>query len=343
MVIQSLINFNREKKRDPQRVTMMDIAKTVGCAESTVDKVYNSPCEVSEKTKAKILEVGQKLGYKRINKYALISPEFLTGNKTKYGTPELNTALLIALRKSGKSVRQISKITGISNPTLLRTFRNHNISTINLKTITLNGLSKTKRLAIRSAKNWLQLQAKGSDARRKIALVIKDYKNGIPIETSCASRNIDKSLAWRYLAKSYAYQFLKQKKKRPYSGQKNRCEQKFKSKKYVRESLMTTNAEELLKSKLGIQELVNEKVVYSTSSGGGRRGFTCDFYAPQTNTVFELKQRTTTSSNKSLFGQILVYKACGHQVVVVFPDDITITDSLKYILDKNQVDILLLP
>jgi len=343
-VIQALMNFT-EEKHDSKRVTMMDIAKIVGCAETTIDKVYNSPEEVSEKTKTRILQVAKELGYERVDRFGHISPEFLTGRKTKHGTPELNMPLLIALKEQGKSVREIGRITNIRQTTLLKHFRRHNISTTNPQTILVNGLSKTKRLLIQAAKNKIkhtQFTTRGSELRKTLAKIIKGYKNGIPIETICADLNFKKSAAWRYLTKTLSYPILKMRKKRPYSGQKNKCELRFKSKKYVRESHMTENAEAFLKTTLNIHNLEKEKLIYRTSSSG-RKGFTCDFFDPNTNTVFELKQRVTTSSNKSLFGQILVYQATGHKIGVVVPDDVTITESFRHILNVNEVTLYRLP
>lgn len=340
MVIQSLIDFNGGK-HDSKRVTMMDIAKIVGCAEKTVDKVYNCPHEVAEKTKTRILQVAKELGYERVDRFGHINSEFLTGNKTRYGTPELNMPLLIALKEQGKSVRQIGRITGIGQNMLLKQFRRHNISTKNPQAILINGLSKTKRLLIEAAKKKSEFKIKGSDIRRKLVLIIKKYKIGIPIETACAELGINKSSIWNYLTKSRAYLFLKKRRTRPWAGSRNRFEKPFKSKKYIRESHMTENAEIFIKN-LRVGEIEKEKVIYQTGCKG-KTGFTCDFFASETNTVYELKQRTTTHSNKSLFGQIFIYKTCGHNVAIIFPDDVTITQSLQYALDANQVTVHRLP
>jgi hypothetical protein len=321
---------------------MIDIAKIVGCAEKTVDRVYSSPEEVSEKTKTRILQVAKELGYERMDRFGNISSEFLTGNKTRYGTPELNMPLLIALKEQGKSVRQIGKITGIGFNTLLKEFRRHNISTKNPQAILINGLSKTKRLLIQAAKNKSDFKIKGSELRRNLSKIIKGYRNGVPVETICAELNINKWIAWTHLSKTFSYKILKARKKRKYSGQKNKCEARFKSKKYVRESHMTLNAENFLKTTLNITTLEKEKLIYATSSSG-RKGFTCDFFDLSSNTVYELKQRTTTSSNKALFGQIFVYKSNGHKVAVIVPDDVTITESFQHILNVNEVILHKLP
>jgi len=341
VVIQALMNFT-EEKQDSKRVTMIDIAKIVGCTERTVDRAYNSPRGISEKTKTRILQVAKELGYERVDRFGHISPEFLTGKKTKHGTPELNMPLLIALKEQGKSVREIGRITNIRLTTLLKHFRRHNISTTNPQTILVNGLSKTKRLLIQAAKKKTEFKTKGSEIRRMLVLIIKKYKIGIPVETACAELGINKSRIWNYLTKSTAYLVLKKRKNRPWSGSKNRYEKPFKSKKYIRESHMTANAETFIKN-LNVGEIEKEKVIYQTGVRKGRTGFTCDFYVSQTNTVYELKQRTTTHSNKSLFGQIFIYKTCGHNVAVIFPDDVTITESLQYALDANQVTVHRLP
>jgi DNA invertase Pin-like site-specific DNA recombinase len=334
------MNFT-EEKHDSKRVTMMDIAKIVGCSETTVDRVYNAPDEIAEKTKTKILQVAKELGYERVDRFGHIRPEFLTGKKTKNGTPELNMPLLIALKEQGKSIRQIGRITNIRLPTLLKHFRRYNISTTNPQTILVNGLSKTKRLLIQAAKKKSEIKTRGSDIRKKLLFIINKYKKGVPVETACAELGIRKSAVWNYLSKSTAYLILKKRKARPWANSKG-YEEHFKSKKYIRESHMTENAEKYIKNiEIGLIE--KEKVIYQTNVGMGRSGFTCDFYASETNTVYELKQRTTTHSNKSLFGQIFIYKTCGHNVAVIFPDDVTITQSLQYALDANHVTVHRLP
>ena len=199
-----------------------------------------------------------------------------------------------------------------------------------------------RRKPLKNKIKHTQFTTRGSELRKTLAKIIKGYKNGIPIETICADLNFKKSAAWRYLTKTLSYPILKMRKKRPYSGQKNKCELRFKSKKYVRESHMTENAEAFLKTTLNIHNLEKEKLIYLTSSSG-RKGFTCDFFDPNTNTVFELKQRVTTSSNKSLFGQILVYQATGHKIGVVVPDDVTTTESFRHILNVNEVTLYRLP
>jgi len=324
------------------RVTMMDVAKIVGCSEGTVNRAYGSLGEISEKTRVRILNVAEKLGYERLDKYEGISPEFLTGKKTKYGTPELNTDLLIQLKNSGKSVRQISYLSGASTNTLLKIFRNNNISTLNPQIKIIDGLSERKRLALK-ALNSIQIKTRDSALRRGIAKIIRGYRNGGSIEALSHENGLNKSAVWRYLKNSFAYSYLKARRVRKYSRKKDRHEAPLKSKKYKYEKHMTEAAFDYLNQLYPLSKIYSEELIYKTNSSNmGRGGFTCDFLIKDTNEVFEVKQRTTTSSNKALYGQIFVYQSQGYKVSVIFPDDVLVTDSMRHILSKNNVDIHLI-
>jgi len=326
-----------------QRVTALDVAKIVGCSENSIHRAYGDRDGIADSLRKKILSVATQIGYKRADAYAHIPKEFLTGNKTIHGTPEYNVNLLIGLKKSGKSVRQISYLSGISTGTLLKIFRNNNVSTLNPQTKIIDGLSKTKRLALR-ALNRAQIKTKHSSLRKGIAKIIKGYKNGGCIESLSHEVGLNKSAVWRYLKNSFAYAYLNAKKVRKYSREKERYEAPLKSKKYKYEKHMTEAAFDYLNQLYPINKIFPEELVYKTfSSNRGRRGFTCDFLIKDTNEIFEVKQRTTTSSNKALYGQIFVYQSQGYKVSVILPDDVLVTDSMRQILSKNNVDIHLIP
>ena len=326
-----------------QRVTALDVAKIVGCSENSIHRAYGDRDGIADSLRKKILSVATQIGYKRADAYAHIPKEFLTGNKTIHGTPEYNVNLLIGLKKSGKSVRQISYLSGISTGTLLKIFRNNNVSTLNPQTKIIDGLSKTKRLALR-ALNPAQIKTKHSSLRKGIAKIIKGYKNGGCIESLSHEVGLNKSAVWRYLKNSFAYAYLNAKKVRKYSREKERYEAPLKSKKYKYEKHMTEAAFDYLNQLYPINKIFPEELVYKTfSSNRGRRGFTCDFLIKDTNEIFEVKQRTTTSSNKALYGQIFVYQSQGYKVSVILPDDVLVTDSMRQILSKNNVDIHLIP
>jgi hypothetical protein len=324
VVIQALINFT-EENQDLKRITMMDIAKIVGCSEGSVGRAYNFPEKIKKELRIKILNIGEKLGYQRMDRFKNIKLEFLTGEKTTDGTPEINIEKLKELRKQGKTLLEIKKITGIGLYTLIKEFRrNGSITELTSKEI------ERKQYVIESARIKNEMITRQSDFRKKLAIIIKKAKNGIPLRLTCKHLGVNPYSAMKYFRKSNAYSILKK--------QKNNYKQNFISKEYKRESDMTESAESYIK-KLGCINIEKEKPLWAASVGKGWSGFRCDFYIRETNTVFELKQRTTSHSNKSLFGQILIYKTLGHNVSVIFPNDITITRSLQHMLDANQVTV----
>jgi lambda repressor-like predicted transcriptional regulator len=326
-----------------QRVTALDVAKIVGCSETSIHRAYGDKDGLTDLLCEKILSVATKIGYKRVDAYAHIPKQFLTGNKTIHGTPEYNVSLLIELKNSGKSVRQISYLSGISTGTLLKIFRNNNISTLNPQTKIINGFSERKRLALR-ALNRSQIKIKNSSLRKGIAKVIKGYKNGGSVEALSHEIGLNKSAVWNYLKNSFAYTCLNARRVRKFRGKREGHEAILKSKKYKYEKHMTEAAFDYLNQLYPINKIYSEQLVYKTNlSNSGRGGFTCDFLIKETNEIFEVKQRTTTCSNKTLYGQIFVYQSQGYKVSLILPDDVLVTDSMRQILSKNNVDIHLIP
>jgi len=326
-----------------QRVTALDVAKIVGCSETSVHKAYGDKDGISENLCRKILSAANEINYKRIDAYNHIPKEFLTGNKTIHGTPEYNLNLLIQLKRTGKSVREICYLSGISKQTLCKIYRSNDISTVNPHAKIIDGLSERKRLALR-ALNRTAKKIRGSEFRKKVARIIRGFRDGGSIEALSHDIGLNKSAVWRYLKNSFAYRYLNAKRVRKYSGEKDRYEAPLRSKKYKYEKHMTEVALDYLNQLYPFNKIYYEELIYKTNlSSMGRGGFTCDFLIKDTNQIFEVKQRTTTSSNKALYGQIFVYQSQGYKVSVIFPDDVLITDSMRHILSKNNVDIHLIP
>ena len=343
MVITQECFLLNQPETKSQRVTAIDVAKIVGCSETSIHRAYGDRDGIADSLCEKILSAASKMGYKRVDAYAHIPKQFLTGNKTIYGTPEYNISLLIELKNSGKSVRQISYLSGISKQTLLKIYRNNNISTLNPQTKIIDGLSERKRLALR-ALNRIEIKTRDSALRKGIAKIIRGYKNGGSIEALTHDVGLNKSAVWRYLKHSFAYFYLNAKRVRKYRGKKDKYEAPLKSKKYKYEKHMTEAAFDYLNELYPINKIYPEELIYKTgTSNMGRGGFTCDFLIKDTNEIFEVKQRTTTSSNKALYGQIFVYQSQGYKVSVILPDDVLVTDSMRQILSKNNVDIHLIP
>jgi AraC-like DNA-binding protein len=323
-------------------VKALDVARIAGCSETTIHRAFGLDTGISDLFREKIFSISKEIGYVRLDPYGKISKEFLTGKKTIYGTPEYNAELIISLKKSGLSINKISHASGISRRTLRRILLDNNVSTINPQTKFINGLSKARTLALKTLENKktrFQLKVRSSETRNTIARIIKEYKKGRHIETLCHEYGLSKSIVWSYLGKSFAYKILKAKRIMPFKGAKDKIEINLKSKKYRYEKEMSANVLAYLHKTYPFSKVEPEHLTYKTHSSAGKKGFVCDFFIPDTNEVFEVKQRTTTSSNKALFGQIFVSQSCGYKVNVIFPDDVIISDSTRNILTKNNVDI----
>ena len=70
--------------------TIIDIAKELGISKSTVSRALRGDNQnVSKETQAKILEVAQRLGYKRnelaVNLTYIIHSGFISGYQNRYG------------------------------------------------------------------------------------------------------------------------------------------------------------------------------------------------------------------------------------------------------------------
>lgn len=323
-------------------VKALDVARIAGCSETTIHRAFGLDTGISDIFREKIFSISKEIGYVRSDPYAKISKEFLTGRKTIYGTPEYNAELIIKLRTNGLSIRKISHASGICKQTLSKILSDNNVSTINLQTMFTDGVSKARALALVTLKNKntrFEIRVKGSKTRKTIAQIIKQYKKGGHIEPLCQQHEIPISIVWNYLSKSLAYTILKARRIRPFSGVKDKIEAHLKSKKYKYEKQMSANVLAYLHKTYPFSKVEPEHLIYKTHSSAGKKGFVCDFFIPDTNEVFEVKQRTTTSSNKALFGQIFVSQSCGYKVNVIFPDDVIISDSTRNILTKNNVDI----
>lgn len=324
------------------RVKAIDVARIVGCSERDVHRAFGLNTRLSDPLRQKIDLISKQIGYVRSDPYARITKEFLTGRKTIYGTPEYNVELIIKLKTSGFSIRKLSHASGISNETLRKILSDNNVSTINPQIIFIDGISKRRTSALKSLKKKhtaFQIKVRGSKIRKTIAQIIKEYKKGRHIETLCHEYQVSKSIIWSYLSKSFAYKILKAKRIMPFKDGKDKTQINLKSKKYRYERQMTENVKAYLHKLYPFNRVESEHLIYKTNSSAGRKGYVCDFLISDTNEVFEVKQRTTSNSNKALFGQIFVSQSCGYKVSVIFPDDVILSDSTRNILSKNNVDI----
>jgi hypothetical protein len=67
-----------------------------------------------------------------------------------------------------------------------------------------------------------QKPEKRKKLRRKIAKIIRGYRNGGSIEALSHENGLNKSAVWRYLKNSFAYSYLKARRVRKYSRKKDR-------------------------------------------------------------------------------------------------------------------------
>ena len=167
-------------------VKALDVARIAGCSETTIHRAFGLDTGISDLFREKIFSISKEIGYVRSDPYAKISKEFLTGRKTIYGTPEYNAELIIKLRTNGLSVRKISHASGIGKQTLSKILSDNNVSTINLQTKFINGLSKARTIALKTLQNKktrFQLKVRSSETRKTIARIIKEYKKGRHIKS----------------------------------------------------------------------------------------------------------------------------------------------------------------
>jgi hypothetical protein len=329
--------------------TISRMATVFGKSESTIERCLKNSIKMSLELRTKVQEYAKINNFEFTNqkRYEAINPDFLTGKKDRYGIPEVNEALILQMRRDRMSIRNIKRISGISKPRISNILKRNNVSTHNLQTQTdAKGLSLRQRNAIKAHNrriNKAELKQKNSLVRKGLATILKEYKSKqTPIERQIDQHGIAKWQAWQYLKNSFAYNILKRRIVRKYSRQKERHEEKRKSKLYRYEKDMYPSVEKYLLSLYpGLQ--VRKEVCISKTSNRGREGFTTDFYVCEKNLCIEVKQRTTTCSNKVLYGQIFVYKSKGHKCAALFPHDVYIPPDLTETLTAHGVEIMVMP
>lgn len=327
--------------------TLTSLAHRLGKSQSTIERALKDSGGISQETKDLIIKAAVEAGYCLKNKYQKINPEFLTGRKNQFGIPEIREDLILQARRDRMDIKQISKVTGINVGRIRKILKANKKPTHNLTTKIENGLSERQRKALKTFDNKIRAQqykTRYSDIRNKVSKILKEYKkNNTPIERICQDMGITKHTVWPYIRKSFVYNILNKKRSavRPFAGKKQ-YEEKRKSKLYRFEKQMSDDVLKYLKSRHPGCTITKEKTILETSERG-RGGYCCDFFISEKMLCVEVKQRTTTSSNKNLYGQILVYKTQGYLTEVVFPPDVIIPDDLRQTLSANSVEICQLP
>ena len=325
------------------------MATLFGKSESTIERCLKNGSEVSAQLKQKVQEFANTHNFQFTNqkRYQLIKPEFLTGKKDEYGIPGVNEALICQMRQQRMSIRNICKLSGICVSRISKILKSSGLATHNLMTkFDEKGLSERQKMAVqkhnrRTERFWLR--QKNSPTRIKIATILKEYKkNFTPIETQILDHGIPKWTVWSYLKNSFCYNLLKARNNRKYSGEKDSWEENRKSKKYKFEKHMYPDVRSYLSSVFPDCKIQQEACILKTTSRG-RGGFTADFLVIEKNLCIEVKQRTTTSSNKSLYGQVFVFKSKGFNCAAMFPSDVAIPHDLSETLTSNGVQIMVLP
>lgn len=336
--------FDVSKKR---RITQEDIGNALGIATTTVDRCLKGVGNV--KTVAAVKAKADELGYVRVDKWASIKPEFILGYDES-GQPKIDEQAVCILRQRGNHARNIGTITGLCKKRIKQILEKNGLSTKNLQRIEENGLSlrqRTEFRAIRRVKDKQtvdqQFLKRGSELRNKTLEILKKYKNGMSVESAARSLGIGISLAWRLTYKTKSYFIIKNRKvnKSDYAERLKR--HKTYSIKFSKESAMIPLVHLKLIQKYPNAKIVKEhKVLNTFTSTNGQRGLRADFVIFQNGLkpiAVEVKNKTTSNSFKTLFGQVLVYQAAGFNVQCVIPDDAFCPPFAKEILSKSGVEI----
>lgn len=343
------LNNGPLKSLPPERTSISKMAKIFGKSESTIERCLKNNSKMSEILRTKVREFAKINNFEFTNqkRYEAIKPEFLTGKKDRFGIPEINEALICQMRRDRMSIRNIKRVTGIQVNRIAKILKSSGLSTHDLKTkFDEKGLSERQKKAIEAHELRmcrLGLKQRHSTIRKKIAEILLEYKkNYTPIETQIANHGIATGTAWNYIRKSFVYNILKARKPKKYKGQKEKNWKELKSKRYKYEKEMYSDAYLYLK-KIFPETIIQREVVISKTSSAGRGGYSVDFFIKDKNLCVEVKQRTTSCSNKTLYGQMFVYKSKGHSCAAMFPSDIVIPDNLAETLTSNGVQVMVLP
>lgn len=327
-----------------RRTTQEDVADEVGVSAGTVDRCLKGFGNLF--TIDSVKQAAERLGYKRVDKWASIKQEFIQGQDSE-GRPIIDEQSVFILRERGKSVRNISKISGICIKQINKILTNKGMTLHNLQTIKdSNGLSKAQNIELKSLKIKrhnsnldAQFNVRGSWARKTTANILRQYKSGIPIQRAARNISVDRSTAWRCVAKTRAYKLLASKRVKMFerTGPSVTCT--FSSK-YYNEKSMLCAVEERLKENFSKELISREANVVGTFYGKCVRHLRADFVIKQDNTkplAIEVKVCTDSKSIKMLMGQITIYKTCGYDVQCVFPDDVFVSEFAQSMLSRNNV------
>lgn len=329
----------------PRRITQEDVANELGIGVTTVDRCLKGVGHPD--TIESVKQAAERLGYKRVYKWASIKQEFIKGQNSK-GRPVIDEQSVVILRKRGKSVRNISSMSGICIKRIKQILKINGESTENFQTIIgCDGLSKAQRHEIEMLKKEKglssendQFKIKGSKTRILTALIVKEYKNGLGIEAVARKLAICKSFAHRCAGRTRAYVVYK---KRRLFGRANlaRYTSSFTySRIYANEKSMLPDVEKKLIEKFSNGLIKKEAPVVSTFYGKKTKHLRADFVVERekiTPLAIEVKYSTDSASLKMLFGQIMVYRSCGFDVQCVFPSDVFLPQFAKNILIGNNV------
>jgi hypothetical protein len=343
------VNNGPVKVFETERTSILKMAKIFGKSVSTIERCLKNSSEISDELKTKVQEFAKNNNFEFTNqkRYEAIKPEFLTGKKDRYGIPQVNEALICQMRRDRMSIENIKRATGIQVGRIAKILKSSGLPTHSLNTkFDEKGLSERQSKAIERHERRMRrlgLKQKNSTIRKKIAAILIEYKkNYTPIEKQIIDLCIPKWTVWKYLKNSFTYKVLKSKNNRKYAGVKDSWEENKKSRKYRYEKHMYPDVRSYLASIFPNSKIEQEACVLKTSTRG-RMGFTADFLVKEKNLCIEVKQRTTTSSNKSLYGQIFVFQSKGYQCAALFPSDVVIPNDLSETLTSNGVQIMVLP
>lgn len=336
--------FDASQKR---RVTQQDVGNALLLAPNTVDRCLKGIG--SPETIAAVMAKAEELGYKRVDKWQSVKPEFILGYDNQ-GRPKIDERAICILRERGNHARNIKTITGLSRKKIKKILEENGLNTKNLQRIEENGLSLRQRqekraieiIKKRQTREQAYLQ-KGSELRKITLNLIRLYKNGIGIETAARKLGVSRSDAFWCMYKSKAYKIIKKNKTTRSDYYKRLQKTKTFSTKYPNETSMLYDVLQELSKKYPNGQILKEYTILETfSSHAGQRGYRADFaiFRQGLNPIaVEVKNKTTSCSFKNLFGQVLCYKAAGFDVECVIPADALCPNFAREVLSKNNVKL----
>ena len=328
----------------PRRITQEDVANELGVGVTTVDRCLKGVGHPD--TIESVKQAAERLGYKRVYKWASIKQEFIKGQDLE-GRPVIDDQSVVILRKRGKSVRNISAISGICIKRVRQILRINGESTENFQTIKdVNGLSKAQNIELKNVKREkailtfdAQFKVRGSWAREAAAKILRQFKNGLTIIRAARNISVNKTTAFRCVYKTRAYGLIANKRAKMRKRTGPSVTRTWSSIYYDEKSMLCV-VEEKLKEKFCKGLIAKEANVASTFYGRNIRHLRADFVVQRDNTkplAVEVKVCTDSKSIKMLMGQITIYKTCGYDVQCVFPSDVFISEFAQNMLSRNNV------